>query len=251
MAEIGIRCTNPDALRERLVVWDGLSLVPRDEADSASAPYDPQPLVLPRGIGRAATMDETLQIVATPGTERVMQLVRLPRRLGELCVAQCKAAPPLAQQFAERTDRSYLHWQQDLIGQVSTTNIVNELSTVPVPIRAGLHIDGWAAANTTLSIINGGPGERLHCIAPGYTPAVIGGSERQDRIDHFSQHPNVDTPVYGIRIDAPTSAYYEALIGVPVAHALHDGSTIHSQEWSQAALIYSNDNDTEFYPSPL
>lgn len=255
MNEIGIHCTNPEALQERLIVWDGLELTSRAEADSASAVFDDVPLVLPRGMPRAASMEETLEIIATPDTKRVMQLCRLPRSVGELLVRQCQEAPQFRQdqpyaQLTEHISGRYVSWRDDPAEQLTVTQRNGTDKRIATPAKAGFHIDTWKDEAFNLAIINAGPGERWHCIVPGYTRSVIGGAGRQDRINYFEQHTDNLAKVFGIRLDPPTT-HHEAIIGSPVAHVLHDGSTITANEGSTAVFINMAEVATDAYPSPL
>lgn len=255
MVETGVYCTNPDALQERLIVWEGLALVPRAEADACNAAIDDVPLVLPRGLGRAATMKETMSIIATPATKRVIQLCRLPRDIGELLIGQRQDALRFDQyqpyeQLTEHISGRYVSSREDAAGQLTVTLRDSSMPDAHPPVKVGFHIDTWKDEDFKLMVVNAGPGVRWHCIAPSYTRSIIGGAGRQDRIDYFEQHPDNDAKVFGMRLDPPNS-HYEAVVNSPVAHLLHDGSTIAATESSTAVFIASKEIAIGAYPSPL
>lgn len=206
-------------------------------------------------ISLSTAEQETIEIIATPDTKRVIQLCRLPRDIGELLIGKRQDAPAFDQsqpyeQLTEHISGRYVSSREDAAGQLTVTSRISATPDIHPPVKVGFHIDTWKDEDFKLIVLNAGPGVRWHCIAPGYTRSVIGGAGRQERIDYFEQHPDNDAKVFGIRLDSPDT-HYEAIVNSPVAHLLHDGSTLAATEGSTAVFIASKEVAVGAYPSPL
>ncbi len=268
--EFGIHTTNPELLRERYRISEGITLL--DPLQAERAGYNrPEPgvgvitpvvdVADPLSSLRVPTDQEIEAIRATPDTKRVMQLVRLPKAAGMFMLGLCTATQELGLQASPETPKHQLmpgiigaplDMRLDAPNQQNTTvnpTLINRFTGLPP--KVGDHVDGYADPDVTLMAVNMGPGARWHRITPGLN-RNIAGEKRVDRFRFMQEYPDPQNlPVHWLRLAPPTEEHVEAILNSPVSWALHEGSTLGSPESSKAFFCLTEPVTLGTHPSVI
>jgi hypothetical protein len=261
--EIGIHSVDPELLRKRYRVSQGLVLLdplaaeiigynePESGVGVITPIVDDQDPVSSLRIPTDAELDA---ITADPNTKRVMQLVRLPRPIATLLLQEC-----MRNDVDQNTPKYELapsiigtpsNTRFDEPGQLNVTvnpNKVNRFTGLPP--KVGDHVDGYEDPNIALLAVNMGPGERWHRITPDLNRDTAG-EKRVDRYQFMLRHPAPESiPVHWFKLQAPDDDYVEAIVNAPVSYVLHEGSTIGSDTPSRALFCMTEPLATGVYPS--
>ena len=246
--EFGVHSENPDILAQRYRVSDGvvqlglkqavaLGYSPREIAGAVTIPR--VDMVQPLDSLRKPTERELKDITAEADTKRVMRIVRLGQAVVEQLRERCidaKVKPHM--QIDEYQELLPGIWglpasvREDQANQLSVS-----ISTVHFGTKVGEHIDEWADPSTSFLIANMGPGERWHRVTPEINRDAIRGATHTSRAKYLEAHPDPSSiPVHWFKLEPPRDGCVEAIVGSPVAWARHDGSTIGSNEPSEAVM---------------
>ncbi len=247
---IGIVCNEPELLRERLLV-SGVQILEPTTAQQRS--YLNEATIIPTEP-HGPTDEELEFIIATSETDIRIQVCRIPHYIGETALRLY--GQPIDQTIAPGIHGTYLDTRHDAQDELSVsvdTSKVNSLTNKPP--KVGLHIDNWPNADTQLLIGNLGPGARYHCLAPSVTREIIGGPRAPKRLPYV-RHKLATNPeelrLYWIRLNGPSALGHQAIeacLNVPVARALHDGSTWGESESSLAIFCTIEPVAEGIYPS--
>jgi hypothetical protein len=232
--DIGIACSTPELLQERLLV-SGLTLLSPDEAFSKG--FGKREVIAPTGFRRAEE-EELRAIIATKETEHVVKLVRVASEVGRTVANIAKAPGYTFDMTAPPTDFGFGisgipgGVRHDDASMSSVTRDENGL-------LVGDHINTRPYKNMKAALINNGPGPRWHRITPssllnaetfdGETPGPMLRAERMRELLKDGRAGELLS--YAVRINEPffndvsQSYLSEALVGSPVTRYLHDGST--------------------------
>ncbi|HJP96203.1 MAG TPA: hypothetical protein VJ843_02420 [Candidatus Saccharimonadales bacterium] len=246
--EFGIYATDLQELQARYRISEGVTLLDPEEAEAAG--YAPRPVSRAVTIPRIApgqsdaplrepTDSELNEIIATPDTKRVMHILKLGQAAIEQLSEQCRAA----QRNRESEQLPIKELLPGIWGVARSVRLdapgelnVSISSKYPGK-KVGDHIDEWSDPRTAFLIANLGPGARWHRVAPMVNRDVVGGAVASARAAYIASHPHPDTiPFYWFKLEPPQDGYVEAVVGSPVAWALHDGATIGSDAPSEALM---------------
>ncbi len=240
--KVGIYCQNRDALRECCFVSEVTLLEPEEAIRQGY--YPSESAIVPGTPPRPATDAELDRFVANETTDRLMQLWRIPRELGNLILQGCltckdprnapreEILPGVYGRYRPHTPSPSGGQEPGRLTTSANGAIINTVTNQPS--RVGLHIDVTASSTTSL-FMNTGPGYRYHIVTPDFnTDTVPDGQIRPERIAYMEayrqrrERPPDDTPpflAYWLRVDPPTADYFMAVVGVRVGEVLHDGLT--------------------------
>jgi len=244
--DIGIACSEPELLQERLLVT-GLTLLRPDQAESRG--YGRRVVIVPTRP-RKPTQEETQAIIATEETTHVMKLVRVASEVGRTAANIAEASDFRFDITAPPTDFGFGitgipgGMRADEASMISVTRDENGL-------LVGDHINTRSHKDMKAAFINNGPGPRWHRILPSslltaetFGDQAPGQTARVERMRELFKDGRVEQLLsYEVRIDPPffneasQSYLSEALVGSPVTRYLHDGST--GREPSEVAFIVS------------
>ncbi len=249
--EFGIVTTNPRRLQERYRISHGVTLLNRQQAEQGGfrpVATEATGIVTPY-VGacepllslRKPSDQDVAAIMATPDTQRAIQLVRMRAEVAAQLLAQCLTARVMSLRPAEGDP--YQALAPGIVGWVRGDRIdmpgqlhVSMSSKFPGQ-KVGDHIDSWRNVDTTFLIANMGPGDRWHRVIPAINRLAIGGPSMPEQSKFVQNHPAPqEIPVHWFKLAAPANGYVEAALNLPVAWATHDGSTIGSEQPSQAVM---------------
>jgi hypothetical protein len=266
--EVGIHAEDPDRLRERYRISTGLKLLEPQTVERAGY-REPTahtgiiaPIVdaqNPMGSLRLPTDQEIATITATSETKRTMQLVRLPRAVGDLLLEQCIRVKESKAKVEPSMPKHEL--APGIIGIPSSTrqdgpqqlhvsvnpSLINAYTGLPP--KVGDHIDGFYEPDVSLMVVNMGPGERWHRIAPDVNRDKADRT-LEGRYQYIRDHLAPETiPLHWLKVCPPTDDYVEAILNSPVSWTLHEGSTLGCDEPSRAFFCMTEPVALGVYPS--
>lgn len=251
---LGIHCTDPGLLRSRILVSGQMIL---DAKTAEIHGYGHREVIVPTDP-QAPTDEQLAAIIASEETRHKVHLVSLPASIGNQALKVCQAPD-----FKMIVD-NYKDLGEDFIGaplgsRLDKANQVN-VSVDGDGLKVGDHVDTWPDPNVQLAILNMGPGERWHRLAPAFSRDDMNGQRPTSdvREAHLQSMiaSGIDCDTYWIRLEPPRPVapgeipLVEAILPSPVARYLHEGSTLGAQAESTAIFIATpSDRPTAVYPS--
>lgn len=224
-----------------MLISHGVEVIPPDRAGAMGyRAYDAA--ILPR-MPVPATTDEARKCVASDQTVFPMQLVRVPKGVVEALCKTLQRLPregglpnPTPQEaipgLPEFKATPLLLRHDDSNAWTASVDPQTINPRTNRPSFVGLHIDVWPDPQILYGMFNLGPGVRYHGISSDITRAHVGPLKPRERqravFEYLKQHNPGDVTVNWFRLDPPGydeqgNPYMEALLGSPVAYALHDG----------------------------
>lgn len=251
---LGIHCTDPGLLRNRILVSDQRIL---DAKTADIHGYGHREVIVPTDQ-REPTDEQLIAIIANGETGHKIHLVSLPASIGNRALEACQAPD-----FRMVVD-NYVDLGNDFIGaplgsRLDKPDQVN-VSVDDKNLKVGDHIDIWPDPDVKLAILNMGPGERYHRITPAFSRDDMNGQRPTPQVREVHMRDMLASGTslltYWVRLDPPqltTSgeiSMIEAILPSPVARYLHEGSTLGAQAESTAVFIATPpDRPAAMYPS--
>lgn len=239
---IGISCSEPDLLRNRLLI-SNLEIL--DPSAAQERGYGCREVIVPTAPHKP-TDDQLEAIIATENTSDLLRLTLLPASIGHTAARLCQE-PDFTMNFENYSDLGEgfigapLGYRLDQPGQINVAVDHENL-------KVGDHIDNTENSDVRFAVLNMGPGTRLHRITPAFSRDDMDGQRPSPERRHEHMKSLIEAGLskrllaYWILLDAPSvtrngELMVEAIMPSPVARYLHDGSTYEAKEESTAVFI--------------
>lgn len=236
---IGIVAPDSTSLQDKLLV-SGLRILEPELAVLQGYGY--REVIVPTEPCRP-TQEQLEAILPDEYTTHVLRLTRLPVSIGNRALQHIKDSdfrmdPTNSLDLGSDFRGAPQGFRLDKPDQINVS-VDNE------GLKVGDHIDTWEDPSVQWAILNMGPGERWHRIAPTFCRDDMNGERPSPGARHAHMRNLVEAGeellTYWIPLGAPavsaTDSTVEAIVSSPVARYLHEGSTYCSDQASTAVFI--------------